>query len=177
MLFSVVVLHEFKRDLNDYLASRGVTGQVRSLQDVLRFNGRNADIVMPHFNQQRLILAAQTPPLDRTKYNRALKQVLQLAGPEGIDRVMDAHNLDALIAPSNRPAWRIDYVQGDAEPVSSAVSAAVSGYPAMTVPMAQRDGLPMGVTVWGRRMADDRVIAIGAALERMTGGFKRPPSP
>ena len=41
--------------------------------------------------------------------------------------------------------------------------------------MTQLDGLPVGVTVWGKELTDDIVISIAASLERITGGFKRPP--
>ena len=47
---------------------------------------------------------------------------------------MDEHDLDALIAPTNGPAWKIDHVNGDTFHVGSSSLAAISGYPNVTVP-------------------------------------------
>ena len=129
---------------------------------------------MTHFKQGRFLIAQRAVSQPDDKFRMMRKKLRQLAGEDGIDRLMNTHTLDGLIAPSNRPAWRINHVRGDAPPVSSALSAALAGYPAVTVPMAQLDGLPIGVTVWGRKQNDDIVISIAAALERVTGGFHRP---
>ncbi|MEE2786820.1 MAG: amidase family protein [Myxococcota bacterium] len=174
VLFGVIVLHEFKRDLNQYLGTRTVPGQVRDLADLIAYNAHHADSVMPHFGQDRLVLAQRREAMPSEQYHRDLARLLDLAGSAGIDHIITKYRLDGLIAPSNRPAWLSDYRTGDAMPVSSALPAAVAGYPAVTVPMAKRDGLPVGVTVWGRAKQDAQIIAIAAAIERMTGGFKRP---
>ena len=42
--------------------------------------------------------------------------------------------LDALIAPTNGPAWMIDHVNGDSYGIGSSSLAAISGYPNITVP-------------------------------------------
>jgi amidase len=45
--------------------------------------------------------------------SEALETCHRLSRAEGIDAVMDQHRLDALVAPSNAPAWRIDHANGD----------------------------------------------------------------
>ena len=60
------------------------------------------------------------------------------------------HTLDALVAPTTMPAWPIDVVNGDPVRASSAKSASLSGYPLISVPAGQVQGLPIGLTFMGR---------------------------
>ena len=73
-------------------------------------------------------MAQEAPIISDEQSEQFYRRLRTLAGRDGIDRMADAHTLDALIAPSNRPAWRTDYARGDAPPVSSALSAAVAGF-------------------------------------------------
>jgi ABC-type transport system substrate-binding protein len=59
---------------------------------------------------------------------------------------------DALVAPTTTPAWKIDLVNGDALRGSSAKSAALAGYPLVTIPAGHVMGLPVGITVHGPRL-------------------------
>jgi amidase len=108
-----VLLYEFKADLNEYLASRGATTQVRTLADVIAFNERNRDREMPYFGQEIMEMAQKKGPLSEARYRAALARNRRLAGPEGIDAVMRRHRLDALVAPTGNPPWAIDLVVGD----------------------------------------------------------------
>jgi amidase len=52
----------------------------------------------------------------------------------------------------------------------------ITGCPTVVIPLGKdQNGLPFGVQVMGRRWDDERVLAIAALLESLTGGFKRPP--
>jgi amidase len=51
----------------------------------------------------------------------------------------------------------------------------MTGHPALTMPAAEAESLPVGVMLVGRRFADDRLLSIAATYERRFGGF--PPSP
>ncbi len=51
-----------------------------------------------------------------------------------------------------------------------------SGHPALTIPCGHdRDGLPLGLQLVGRRWSEARLLGIAKAMELLTGGFKRPP--
>jgi len=51
-----------------------------------------------------------------------------------------------------------------------------SGLPSVVMPLARdRDGLPIGVQLIGRRWDDERLLAIAGLISEVTGGFQRPP--
>ena len=96
----------------------------------------------------------------------------------GIDAVMNAHKLDALVAPTGGPAWLIDLVNGDggtaAAPGPSTV-AAVAGYPHITVPAGYFRGLPIGLSFFGRAWSEPTLIKLAYAYEQATK-HRRPPT-
>lgn len=161
-----VLLYELRTDLGAYL--RGLPGSppVRSLADVIAFNQANA-AELRWFGQDIFEQAEATT--DRAAYEKARVTSLRLAGPEGIDRLLAAHDVSVLIAPTRGPAWPIDLVTGDhsAGGVGAGSLAAVAGYPHLTVPMGAVEGLPVGLSFIGARWDDARVLAAGAAYERV----------
>ncbi len=51
-----------------------------------------------------------------------------------------------------------------------------TGHPAVVLPYGlDRDGLPIGVQIVGRRWRESPLLAIARALSEITGGFRRPP--
>jgi amidase len=83
-------------------------------------------------------------------------------------------DLDALIAPANSRAWRIDYPAGDAYRVSSSGIAAVTGYPSVAVPVGLAGELPLGVALIGQPSNEASLFTLAAALERQRGPFPEP---
>ena len=160
-----VLLYEFKTDLAAYLA--GSAAPVGSLAELIAFNNANAASVMPHFGQERFILAEEKGALSDEAYLTALETSKRIAR-SGIDAVMDEHALDALIAPTNGPAWTIDLVNGDTLRVGSSSLAAVSGYPSITVPAGQVAGLPIGLSFIGKPWNEKQLIEIAYAFEQAT---------
>ncbi len=168
----IVLIFEFKRDLNAYLATR--TGvPVSTVADVIQFNLDNADVELPFFGQQLFDLA-EGEVFSEADYLAALERGPRLAGPEGLDAVLDGLGLDALIAPTNSPAWPIDVINGDAFLGGSSSFAAVSGYPLITVPMGLSFGLPVGLTFMGRQWAEPTLIKLGSGFEAAIGGRQAP---
>ena len=92
--------------------------------------------------------------LTEPAYLEAFEKCRRLSRAEGIDAVMDEHRLDALVAPSNAPAWRIDHANGDHDVGGNSTPAAVAGYPNYYRP----DGV--------RVPPPDRDLVHGACLER-----------
>jgi amidase len=159
-----VLLYDFKHGLDAYLAAHP-TAPVESLADVIAFNEANADASMPWFGQEILEMAQAKGPLTDSTYRAALERSRGMARAQ-IDSVMDAHDLDALVAPTGSPAWAIDLVNGDHFTTSSSQPAAVSGYPNVTVPAGLVHGLPVGVSFIGRRWSEPVLIRLAYAFEQ-----------
>jgi amidase len=169
-----VLLYEFKDGVNSYLKSLGEGAPVKNLAEVIAFNERERDRVMPYFGQETLIKAEAKGPLTSRAYRRALATCRRLWRTEGIDAVMRSHRLDALIAPTGNPAWPIDLVNGDHFTGSVTTPAAVAGYPHITVPAGFVFGLPVGLSFFGRAWSEPTLIAMAYAFERTTK-HRRPP--
>jgi len=51
-----------------------------------------------------------------------------------------------------------------------------TGHPAAVLPYKlDRDGLPMGVQIVGKRWSESRLLAMAKVLSEVTGAFQRPP--
>ena len=161
-----VLLYELREGLGAYLQGSPADIPVRSLDDVIAFNRANAATEMRWFGQETFELAATTT--DRAEYERARANSLRLAGTEGIDRLLSEHDVAFLIAPTESPAWMIDLVLGDnfTAGIGMGSLAAIAGYPHLTVPMGDVDGLPVGLSFIGSAWSDHRVLQAGAAYER-----------
>jgi amidase len=171
-----VLLYEFKADLNSYLAAGGVDPSVDTLAELIEFNREHADSVMPWFGQEIFEMAEEKGPLSDPEYLEALENTHVLMA-KLIDDVMREHDLDALIAPTRSPAWTTDLVYGDSwdrTRVSSSTPAAVSGYPAITIPMGQIHGLPVGVGFFGLPYTEDKLIGFAYALEQELDAWSPP---
>jgi amidase len=107
-------------------------------------------------------------------YLEALATSRRLSRTEGIDAVMDANRLDAIIAPTGGPAWTTDLVNGDHFLGGSSSAAAVAGYPNITVPAGFIRGLPVGVSFFGRAWSEPVLIKVAYAFEQATR-HRRPP--
>jgi amidase len=169
-----VLLYEFKDGLNRYLEGLGPGAPVRSLRDVIAFNERNAGREMPYFGQEIFLEAQEKGPLTEDEYVLALANNHRLSRTEGIDAVMDAHRLDALVVPTGHPVWPIDLVNGDHFLGGSSSPAAVSGYPSVTVPAGFSFGLPVGISFIGRAWSEPTLLRLAYAFEQATS-HRRPP--
>jgi amidase len=169
-----VLLYEFKADLNAYLAALGDRARYRTLAGLIRFNEENRDREMPYFGQEIFEKAEAKGPLTEKAYLDALEKNLRLSRKEGIDRTMDEHRLDALVAPTSGPATLIDLVNGDYGPGGSTSLPAIAGYPDITLPCGYAFGLPVGMSVFGRPWSEPTLLKIAFAYEQATR-HRRPP--
>ena len=168
-----VLYYEFKAGLDRYLERSGAP--VASLDAVIRFNEDNAATVMRHFGQEQMLAAAAKGPLTDPAYEQALA-ASGAALRERLTAVMDEHGLDALVAPTNGPAWMTDHVNGDNFEIGSSSFAAVSGFPNVTVPAGFVAGLPVGLSFIGRAYTEQALIEMAHAFEQATFA-RRPPGP
>lgn len=167
-----VLLYELKADLNAYLATRrGVP--VTSLSDVIAFNKRNANKEMVWFAQELFEQAQAKGPLTDKPYKDAAAKAKKLAR-EGLDAALKKDKLDALIWPSNAPAWATDWLNADHVTGGNTSPAAVAGYPSITVPMGLVHELPVGLSFTGTAWTESRLIALAYAFEQATHARKPP---
>jgi amidase len=171
---NTVLLYELKTDLNAYLETLGPSAPVKSLKEVIAFNEQNKQKEMPYFGQNNFLKAEAKGPLTDKDYLEALEKCRRMARTEGIDAVMDKHKLDALVAPSDGPAWLTDLVDGDHSLASSTTAAAVAGYPSITVPAGFIHGLPVGISFFGRAWTEPTLIKFAYAFEQATKARKPP---
>jgi amidase len=166
-----VMLYEFKAGLAAYFEASGAP--LESLADVIAYNTAHADSVMPEFGQDILLLSVEKGPLTDEAYLAALDDSKRIS-QSGIDGALNEHNLDALIAPTNGPAWVIDHVNGDSFGIGSSSLAATSGYPSVTVPAGFVSGLPIGLSFIGKSWNEKQLIEIAYAFEQATGVRRAP---
>lgn len=168
----IVLIWEFKRDLNAYLATR--TGvPVHNLADLIEFNNDHAAQELEWFGQEFLELA-EAEIFSEQEYMEAVERGPRLAGPEGIDAILESENLDALVAPTGSPSWPIDLVNGDHFTGASSGMCAVAGYPIINVPMGHAFGLPLGISFMGTAWSEPALIKLASGFESVTHA-RRPP--
>ena len=168
-----VLLYEFKADLNGYLARRpGVP--VGSLGALIEFNEQNREREMRFFGQDIFLTAEEKGPLTEDRYREALETGRRLSRTEGIDAVMDEHDLDALVAPTTSPPWKIDLVNGDHGLGGFSSPAAVAGYPHVTVPAGYAFGLPVGLSFVGRPYSEPLLLGLAYDFEQASGVRRTP---
>jgi amidase len=141
---------------------------------VIEFNERNRAREMPYFGQEQMLKAVQKGPLTSAVYRRALATCRRLARTEGIDAVLRTHRLDALVMPTDSPAWMTDLVNGDHFLGGSSSPAAVAGYPHITVPAGFAFGLPVGLSFVGPAWSEPTLLRLAYAFEQATTHRKPP---
>lgn len=161
-----VLLFEFKASLAAYLADFAPGAPIRNLSELIAFNQRHATRELRYFGQEYLVRANAKGGLDSTDYKEALANNHRYARAEGIDQVLQAHQLDALVAPTGGPAWLTDMVNGDHYGGSCSSPAAVAGYPHITVPAGFVHGLPVGLSFIGTAYSDVRLVGLAYAYEQ-----------
>jgi amidase len=168
-----VLLYEFKDGLNKYFASLGETAPVKNIEELIAFN-RNDTVELRFYDQELLLEAQKKGSIGSKEFIDILSKMNRLVRDEGIDMVMDKNRLDAIMAPTGSPAWMTDLINGDAYGVSSSSPAAIAGYPNVSVPMGFIDGLPVGISFFGRAWSEPLLLEIAYAYETGTR-YRRPP--
>jgi len=169
-----VLLYEFKTDLNAYLKELGSKAPVHSLKEIIEFNERHRQQVMPYFEQEIFLKAEKKGPLTEKKYVEALKKCHRLSQAEGIDAVLQKHKLEAIIVPTDGPASVTDLINGDHYLGGSSSPAAVAGYPSLSVPAGYIFGLPVGISFMAGAFQEPILIKIAYAFEQ-AAQVRRPP--
>jgi amidase len=156
------LISEFTRDLPAYLAHR--RGVPQTIAGLVEFNRRDP-VELSRFGQELFERALTAPGTDDPVYREQRATATSLAR-RSIDETLAAHDLDAIVSPTNGPAWRTTYGNGDEGfLLESSGPAAVSGYPNIAVPAGYAGELPLGISFFAGRWDDATVLALAAAYE------------
>ena len=149
---SIVLYHEFKHGINNYLHKLSEEVPVHSLSEVIAFNKQHLDAVK---YGQTILEYCQTlnGDLDDPKYKKHREKDIRLSATEGIDVAMEEYQLDGLVFAK--------YL-GCEMP-------AKAGYPSITVPAGYTPkGKPMGITFSGLAYSEPRLIEMAFSYEQAT---------
>src|SRR5436309_2000575 len=176
-----VLLFDFVQDLQKYLAARvGVPIAGGTLQDAINFNNNNASKEMPFFGQEIFLLAesfSTDPTVTQAfgfSYNDALAHDRLIGATEGIDMLLADNNLEAIVAPTDNPAWPTDLINGDHFVIGSSSPAAIVGYPIINVPSGMSFGVPLGISFFSTAFSEPTLIKLASGFEAVTHARQKP---
>ena len=164
---SIVFKYGMKRDFNSWIETLGAGAPVQSLTDLIFFNIANAPKGAIKFGQSRLDISDEIDLVaDEARYLADRAKDVYLGGEHGIDAVLAAHQLDAILFPGAR----------------GASIAAKPGYPTVIVPFARvpntptpplprgfdAQPVPLGVSFAGTACSEGRLIELAYAFEQAT---------
>lgn len=168
-----IMLQEYRDGLNHYFKRLGDDAPIKNIEELIEFNKKDS-VEMAFYGQEYLVMAAEKEGMESDTYKNTLKKMQTAIRENGIDKVMDEHNLDALVSPTGGPAWKTDRVNGDSFGLGSSSPAAISGYPNITVPMGFVADLPVGISFFGRAWSEPVLLEIAYAYEQGTKHRKAP---
>ena len=164
---SVDFKYGMKRDFNQWLASLGPSAPVKSLTELRQWNLAHAKAGSIKYGQSRLDVSDEMDlDADKARYEEDRAKDIRLGGTHGIDEVMKAQKLDAILFPA----------------ASGAAIAAKPGYPTVIVPFGTTPNAPkepfpagfnalpgpFGVSFTGMACSEPRLIELGYAFEQAT---------
>jgi amidase len=165
--------YEFKHDIAAYLQANTAARYPKTLRDLIDFDRAHAKTEMKWFGQDVFLAAQATGPLSDPAYVKARHDATAIAR-HAIDSTMAKYDLDAVIAPTNSPAWTTDLVNGDHFSIGSSSPSAISGYPSITVPAGYIDHLPVGMSFIAGKWSEPQLLALSYAWEHATNIRQRP---
>ena len=163
-----------KRDFNAWLKTLGPSAPVKTLTELREWNLAHAKAGAARFNQSRLDISDEMDlEADRARFEADHKKDWLLSRDQGIDGVLKAHRLDAILTPGG----------------SGAGLAARAGYPIIVVPFGMVPNAPTpalppgfnakpapyGVGFTGAQCSEPRLIELAYAFEQATKRRIAPP--
>ncbi|OFW03352.1 MAG: hypothetical protein A3H96_19620 [Acidobacteria bacterium RIFCSPLOWO2_02_FULL_67_36] len=164
---SVDLKYGMKRDFNKWLASLGPSAPVKTLKELREWNLAHKNAGAIKYGQSQLDISDEMDvEKDRARYEADRAKDIALGGTHGIDEVMKAERLDALLFPG----------------ASGSALAARPGYPTVIVPFAlvpnaptppfppgfKAKPSPYGVSFTGMACSEPRLLEIAYAFEQAT---------
>ena len=164
---SVVLKYGMKRDFNKWLETLGPSAPVKTLTELRQWNLKHEKAGAIRYGQSNLDISDEMDvEADRARYETDRARDIALAATHGIDEVMMANRLDALLFPG----------------ASGAGIAAKPGYPTVIVPFGlvpnspnppfpegfDARPAPFGVSFTGMACSEPRLFELGYAFEQAT---------
>jgi amidase len=171
---SIDFAYRMERDFNAWLASLGKTAPVKSLTELRDWNTAHQKLGAIRYGQSLLDVSdAMDQELYRARYESDRANDLRLTATHGIDEVMEAQKLDAILFPG---------------PLGASI-AARPGYPTVMVPFATVPNAPtpafpetftarpapFGVSFTGRACSEPTLLRLAYAFEQATKRRVPPP--
>ncbi len=155
-----VLLHEFARDLDAYLAALPEGAPIRSMSELVAWNDAHADAALKYGQVLLERAAAVDHEAERVAYETQRARDLAVSGEHGIDATLTIADAEAIVFPG---AWGCGF-------------AARAGYPSLVVPAGYRkEGRrPVGLGFVGRSRSEGLLLAVGAAYEEAARARKAP---
>ena len=161
-----VLLYEFRVGLEEYL--KNTNSSMKKITDIIDFNNKNKDIVMPYFGQDIFYKSVESTSYlkylwSKYKLNKSYKSTKDL---------LEKYDLDAFIGLTRGPAWKINYDGGDyvamndSPQFGSGGYAAHNGMPHITIPYFEINKFPVGISIIGDRWSDKAIIEYASAIEK-----------
>ena len=161
-----VLLYEFRVGLEEYL--KNTNSSMKTITDIIDFNNKNKDIVMPYFGQDIFYKSVESTSYlkylwSKYKLNKSYKSTKDL---------LEKYDLDAFIGLTRGPAWKINYDGGDyiamndSPQFGSGGYAAHNGMPHITIPYFEINKFPVGISIIGDRWTDKMIIEYASAIEK-----------
>ena len=159
---SGLIGHEFKPDINQYLATF-------SDDESLNLNSIVSQGLY-HEAVEGVLSRSNTAEFDEQAYQAAIAVRSQLRA--AIEAVMAEQDLDAIAYPTIK---RTQVFTGDAQPGSNCSLSANSGLPALSVPVGlSSNGLPVGLELLGGFLQDAELLAIAQPYESALSSRRAP---
>ena len=172
---SVVLKYGMKRDFNAWLKSLGAAAPVPTLTALREWNTKNAKAGAIKYGQSQLDISDEMDvEKDKPRYEADRARDIRLGGTHGIDEIMKAERLDAVLFPG----------------ANGAAIAARPGYPTVIVPYGlvanaptpafpagfdAKPG-PMGVSFTGMACSEPKLLELAYSFEQATKKRVPPPS-
>jgi amidase len=172
---SIDLAYGMERDFNAWLKSLGDKAPVKTLAALRQWNTAHAKMGAIKYGQSLLDISdAMDLDLFKARYEADRAKDVYLTATHGIDEVMKAQNLDALLFPGG----------------NGANVAARPGYPTVIVPWAMAPNAPttpfpegfnakpnpLGVAFTGMACSEPKLLALGYAFEQATKRRVPPPA-
>ena len=171
---SVDLKYGMKRDFNKWLATLGPSAPVKSLTELRQWNITHTKAGAIRYGQSNLDVSDEMDlDADKARYEVDRAKDIALAGTHGIDEVMKAQRLDAILFPA----------------ANGAAIAARPGYPTVIVPFGTVPNAPtppfpegfnakpspFGVSFTGMACSEPRLLELAFAFEQATKRRVPPP--
>lgn len=171
----MIMVYNIKEDMAAYLAHVPEAIPHRTIADLIAFNQTHPE-ESKHGQELFLDAEATTGGRQNPEYIKNFEYTRNRASVEGYDRAFNEFNTTAVVALTTGPAAVIvpdgtgTHVAASrpkgAVPPTVSGTAAVAGYPNLSVPMGLVEGLPVGLSFVGPKWSEQTLLAYGYAYEQ-----------